>query len=139
MDGSAAVTSLPWPSDSPVSYLYFRVDDDYMYDEVDRSAELTVVFRDDGGCAQIHVEYDNTDSQTGARSGAFRPTRPINVGSSNTWRTVKLILPQTRFIGRANGADFRLAVLGHSRRLTVREVIVRKLPGVEMELDTGTQ
>lgn len=139
VDGSAAVTSLPWPSDSPVSYLYFRVDDDYMYDEVDRSAELTVVFRDDGGCTQFHVEYDNTDPQTGARSGAFRPTRPINVGSSNTWRTVKLILPQARFIGRANGADFRLAVLGHSRRLTVREVIVRKLPGVEMELDTGTQ
>ncbi|HOQ87045.1 MAG TPA: DUF5010 domain-containing protein [Phycisphaerae bacterium] len=132
-DGSIAVTSTPCPADNPAGYLYFRVDDGYMYDEMERSAELTVVFRDDGGCERFRVEYDGSDPQASVREGAFRPSREINVGSSGTWRTVKLILPQVRFIDRANNADFRLAVFGNQRRLTIREILLRKLPGVEIE------
>ncbi|MBI4579866.1 MAG: DUF5010 domain-containing protein [Planctomycetes bacterium] len=138
IDGSPAVTGAPCSPDAGAAYLYFRVDDAYMFDEQDRSAEITLVFRDDGGCAQFRVEYDNSDPAVGPQAGAFRPTRDIVVGATGTWRTVKLILPQVRFIDRTNGADFRISITGHQRRLTVREVIVRKLIGVEIKTsDSG--
>ena len=35
-----------------------------MYDEMDRAAELTVVFREDDGC-EITIEYDNEDPTAG--------------------------------------------------------------------------
>lgn len=131
VDGSIAVASTPCPPESLAAYLYFRVDDSYMYDEMDRAAEVTIVFRDDGGCEQFQVEYDNTDPRIGVRDGAFRQSRAIPVGPSGTWRTVKLVLPQVRFIDRANNADLRLAVTGGKRRLVIREIIVRKLAGME--------
>ncbi len=134
VDASAAVMSAPCTADSP-AYLYWRVDDSYMFDELDRSAELTVVFRDDGGCGQFRIEYDNCDPKASVLSGAFRPTESIEVNSTGTWRTVKLILPQVRFIDRTNNADLRLAITGGSRQLTVRELIVRKLLGTEVELE----
>lgn len=139
LEGSIAVTSVPCPADNPPAYLYFRIDDSYMYDEMDRAAEVTVVFRDDGGCDQFTIEYDNTDATIGPREGAFRPSAAVQVGSSGTWRTAKLILPDVRFIDRANNADLRLSITGRNRRLTVRELIVRKLRGMEFELESEKQ
>ena len=97
---------------------------------MDRAAELTVVFRDDGGCGRFRVDYDNGAPDAGPVAGAFRPTRWIDVGDTGTWRTVTLQLPDVRFSNRCNRADFRLAVEGGQGRLTVREVIVRRLPGI---------
>ena len=133
VEGSLAVTSTPSPPDCPAAYLYFRVDDSYMYDEVDRLAEVTVVFREDGGCDQFAVQYDNADPAAGVFGGAFRPAPPVAVGTSGTWRTIKLVLPQVRFVDRANNADLRLMITGGRRHLTIREVIVRKLAGLESE------
>lgn len=134
VEGSPAVVSVPNPPDKHVTYVYFDVDNSYMFDEIDRSVEVTVVFRDDGGCGSFFIEYDNADAAAGPADGAFRAMPPIEVGTSGTWRTIKTILPQARFVDRTHGGDLRLAVLGKQRALTVREVIVRKLPGVEMKL-----
>ena len=95
------------------------------------SAELTVVFRDDGGCERFRIDYDSSDFASGSSDGALRSTREVLVGRTGTWRTVRLQLPQVFFCNRTRGADFRIAaVSGRQSRLTVREVIVRKLPGV---------
>lgn len=138
LDGSVSAAAAPCPPESPAAYLYFRVDDSYMYDELDRAAEITIVFRDDGGCEQFAVEYDNTDPKASPREGAFRPTDAVQIGSSGTWRTVKMVLPSVRFVDRTNNADFRLSITGLKRRLTVRELVIRKLPGLEFELDNST-
>ena len=69
------------------------------------------------------------------RDGAFRPTPPVAVGSTGTWRSARLILPQARFIDRTNNADFRLCITGHRCRLAVREVIVRKLTGAQLGVE----
>ena len=129
IDGSHAVVTIPGPESHAGRYLYFDVDDSYLYDEVDRVVELTAAFRDDGKCTRFRVEYDNNDPQAGVVLGAFRPSGWVNVGNTGTWRTVKLQLPDVRFTNRAHSADFRLIADGADRRLTIREVLVRKLPG----------
>lgn len=133
-EGSPAIVSMPCASGAPSAFLYFRVDDSYLYDEQNRSVEIAVVFRDDGGCGNFQVEYDNGNAGIGTRDGAFRPSNPVTVGSTGTWRTVRQVLTDVRFIGRTNNADFRLAVTGGQARLTVREVSIRKLSGVEYDL-----
>ncbi len=129
VDGTRAVVSIPSKEGIPGRYLYFDIDDSYLYDEIDLAAEITIVFRDDGGCQRFRVEYDNDDPDAGPLLGAFRPTRWIQVGDTGTWRSVTLQLPHVRFINRTNKADLRLVVEGKDGRLTVREVIVRRLPG----------
>jgi hypothetical protein len=128
IDGSPAAVSIECKG-VPGRYLYFDVDDSYMYDEVNRAAELTIVFRDDGGCGQFRIEYDNGDSAAGLWGGAFRSGEVFKVGQTGAWRTVRVQLPDTRFANRANTADFRLAIEGAQGRLTIREVLVRRLPG----------
>ncbi|MCL2330646.1 MAG: DUF5010 domain-containing protein, partial [Phycisphaerae bacterium] len=119
------------------AYLYFCVDDSYLYDEQNRMIELAVVFRDDGGCEQFCVEYDSNDATLDRLASAFHPTDPIRVGSTGSWRTTRMILSDVRFVGRTNQADFRLCITGGKNRLTIREVMVRKLPGTKMNVLTG--
>lgn len=128
VDGSPAIVSTRCKG-LAAQYLYFDVDDSYMYDEMDRAAELTVVFREDGGCESFRIEYDNGDLTAGPVGGAFRPGPSFRVGNTNNWRTITVQLPDVRFANRANRADFRLAVQGDPGRLTIREVLVRRLRG----------
>lgn len=128
IDGAPAVVTIPSDRDLPARYVYFDIDNSYAFDEMDRAAEVTVVFRDDG-CERLRVEYDNGDPDAGPMGGAFRPSRWVELTDAGTWRIVKLQLPDVRFSNRTNGADLRLRPAGGDRRLTVREVIVRKLPG----------
>ena len=126
--GSPAVVSVPSPG-APGPYLYFDVDDSYMFDEMNRAAEVTIVFRDDGGCNSFSIEYDNTDPAAGPVNGAFRPGPSFKLANTATWRTVITELADVRFVNRANKADFRLVVSGGRGRLTVREVLIRRLRG----------
>lgn len=139
LDGSPAVVGAPCSEDASAAYLYFRVDDSYLYDEQDRSVELTVIFRDDAGCERFLIEYDSGDAGSSVAQGAFRPSSPVVVGSTGTWRTIRWVLPDVRFISRTNHADFRLAMIGGKRRLAVREVIARKLSGKELNLKQAGQ
>jgi hypothetical protein len=114
------------------AYLYFDVDESYLFAARDRAAELTVVYRADGGCERLRIEYDNTDPSAGPRGGAFRPGRWFPMDDRNTFRTVKLILPNVRFTNRANHGDFRIVADGGDARLTIAEVVVRQLAGTSM-------
>lgn len=128
-DGVQAITTIANPKGVSGQYLYFDVDDSYLFGEVDTMAEVTVVYRDDGGCDRFIVQYDNNDPNIGTRAGAFRPTRHVTVGKTNTWRTATLQLPDVRFVNRANNADLRLAPIGGEHHLTIREVILRRIGG----------
>lgn len=113
----------------PNNYLYFDVDDSYLYDESRRVVELTIVFLDDGGCDAFGIHYDNADPAAGSLDGAFRSGPTVSVGHTGAWCTAILRLPDARCINRANKADFRLAPAGGDGRLTIREVLLRSLPG----------
>ena len=136
VDGSPAVVSVENPA-THNRYLYFDVDDAYMYDEDHRVAELTIVFRDDGGCDAFSIHYDNSNPMAGPVDGAFRPGPTIPVGNTGTWRTVTVQLPDVRFANRGNKADFRLAPTGGQDRLTIREILVRRLPGTLTKITTN--
>jgi hypothetical protein len=126
--GAPAVASVACPG-AAGRYLYFEVDDSYLFDEMKRVAEVVIVYHDDSRCEQFRIEYDNGDPGAGPVGGAFRPGRTFKIGGADTWKTVRVQLPDVRFANRANGADLRLAVEGGQGTLIVREVIVRKLPG----------
>jgi len=129
IDQSPAVVSVAGEDQSPDRYLYFDIDDSCVFGDADLAAELTVVFRDDGGCERFRIDYDSSDFASGPRGGALRPTRYVTVGRTGTWRSVCLQLPDVWFCNRADGADWRIAVEGGDQRLTAREAIVRKLAG----------
>ncbi len=129
VDGSPAVTSMEGERPEWNRFLYFDVDDSYVFGDVGLAAEVTVVFRDDGGCRQFRIEYDSSDPEAGPLAGAFRSSPPIAVGQTGTWRSVTLHLPDALFANRCNDADLRLAVHDGPQQLTVRELVVRRLPG----------
>lgn len=129
IDGRRCVTTVSGPDSPPARFLYFEIDDSFMFDRIDSVAELSIVFRDDDGCDAIRIEYDSGDPASSVFEGAFRPTRDIPLGKTNTWRMISLHLPDVRFCNRTNGADFRIAAVGGRQELSVAEVMVRRLPG----------
>jgi hypothetical protein len=130
IDGRRCVTTVPGPDSGVPRFLYFDVDDSFMFDQIDSVAELNVVLRDDANdCDAIRVDYDNGDPAAGVFDGAFRPTRDIPLGKTGAWRMISVHLPDVRFCNRTNGADFRIAAVRGKQKLTVAEVMVRRLPG----------
>ena len=88
-------------------YLYFEVSDYFVYDG-DQSLEVTIIYHD-GGPAEFTIHYDSNDPSVTGLAQAFRsgPTTPIH--NTDVWKEVTFTIPHARFIGRANGADLRLA------------------------------
>lgn len=129
VDTRHCVTTVPSPESLPQRFLYFDIEDSFMFDRIDSAAELSVILHDDDGCEAIRIDYDSGDSASSVFEGAFRPTRDIPLRKTNNWRMISLHLPDVRFCNRANGADFRIAAVGGRQELTVAEVMVRRLPG----------
>ncbi len=120
------VTPENCPEQQPARYLYFDVDDSYLFGGGDDAVEVRVTFLDDGGCTQFHIDYDSSDPKSGLVGGAFRPTRSVAVGTSGQWRTERFTLPEVRFVNAGNGGDFRLSPAGGRLALGVCEVVVKK-------------
>jgi hypothetical protein len=103
-------------------YMYFEVEDYFLYDE-DGTVQVTVDYFDDGP-AGLLIEYDSCDpALTGLRQ-RFRPGPRQAISSTKTWKQVTWTLPHARFAGRANGADFRLSCVDED--LLVARVTVRR-------------
>ena len=122
---SKAVVSAPNPHSQASRYLYFDIDSALAYDLYDRTAEVSVIYRD-GGCASFCLEYDNTNPAEGVHEGAFRKVGNVTVKGSQSWRTAEFTLPDCRFMNRCNNADFRFVVLGGDLELAIRKVIVKR-------------
>jgi hypothetical protein len=134
VDGRRAVTATAGPQSPEGRYLYFDIDDSFIYDAIDLAAEVTLIFRDNGGCESLRIDYDSSTPQAGAFEGAFRATMDFPVGRTNKWRMVSLQLPDVRFCNRTNSGDFRLAAVGGKQELTVADVTIRRLPGKVVSL-----
>jgi hypothetical protein len=126
---TGAMTFKPENATFKETFLYFDVDDFYMYDEENCSAEMAVTFLEDDGCDDFFITYDNNDPKLGEHDGSFRPLPYVKVGNTGQWRTLNFVLPNVRFSNRGNCADFRISVDSGKQNLTVSEVIVRKLTG----------
>jgi len=124
IDGVPVVVSEPSERFDGV-YLYFQVDDSFLYDADDVSVELTITYRD-AGCEAFAVEYDSAKLDEGIREGAFRLGSAVAVAGSGLWKTATVRLNDVRFANRTNGADFRLGIDGGERRLAVRRIVVRR-------------
>lgn len=101
-------------------YVYFKVDDNFYYDD---EIPLIVEIELWDGEGSFAVEYDSTDPAGSVYEGAFKHAAQFTLGNSKQWRVFTVRLKDARFSNRANGADFRLATHGD---LVVRRVVVRK-------------
>lgn len=110
--------------DSGVRYLYFDVDDDFIFNQ---SSKVTlVVDYFDEGKAHLGVQYDSWGPNTSNLTDAIYKYAPmVDTNNSLAWRTATVTIPDARFGNRQNsGADFRLRIEGSD--LAVARVIVRK-------------
>jgi hypothetical protein len=88
-------------------YLYFEVDDAFLFDG-DEPVELLVGYFD-AGPKEFRVDYDSSDPSVAGREQQFRAAPPQAIQGSKTWKEVTFVIPHARFVGRTNGSDFRLA------------------------------
>ncbi|MFP4192746.1 MAG: DUF5010 domain-containing protein [Candidatus Hydrogenedentota bacterium] len=123
IEGAEAAVSQPSPA-ADGRYLYFVVDESFAYDLDGVTTEAEVTYRD-AGAEAIGIQYDNLDPDVGAVSGAFRDSGTTALTGSGDWRTATFELPESRFIGRANSADFRIYPEGGEQELAVKRVRVR--------------
>ena len=120
-EGVDAVVSASNPHSANSRYLYFNVDDAFAYELFGQTVLVCVTYRD-AGCASFSIDYDSSNVEVGLYEGAFRPVGNISVDGTGKWRTAEFTLPQCRFMGRCNGADFRIAVSGGDLELSVSKV-----------------
>jgi hypothetical protein len=93
---------------SPVArYMYFDVDDAFLFDG-DDTVQVTVEYFDEGPAA-FAVEYDSADPAIAGLMQQFRAGPRQTLSGTKTWQRATFVLPHARFVGRANGADLRLA------------------------------
>ncbi len=117
----------PNARDPKERFFYFDVDPMFLYEQAD-AVELMVVYRlgDQADPDSFAVHYDSYHPQLKGLDQAFRGTKPQRVERKDGWNVAIFRLPEPRFENRANGADFRLFVLGDE--ILVKEVRLRKIP-----------
>ena len=104
-------------------YMYFDVDNSFLWDEESATVEIEVEYWDDG-CPSFELHYDNVDATKSIREGAFRSDGGVKIEGSKQWKKATFTLQQVRFADRCNGGDFRFALGGGD--LAVASVAVRK-------------
>jgi len=105
-------------------YLYFEVDDAFLFDG-DEPVEVTIGYFD-AGPEEFRLHYDSSDPSVSGTQQQFRDGPPQAIEGSKTWKEATFLLPHARFIGRANGSDFRLA--STDADLSISHVSIRR-PG----------
>jgi len=104
------------------AYLYFAVDDDYVFSDA-FDVFVTVEYFDRGS-GQFHLQYDGN-------AGPYTDGGSKPLSSSNSWSKHTYVLPSPSLTNRQNGgADFRLAILDTTiAPLAVKNVWVWRAPG----------
>jgi hypothetical protein len=106
-------------------YVYFDLDDSFLFDEQDTTLLVEIEYFD-SGFGQFALEYDSVDPNASIHEGAFRPLgQPVVCRDTGRWKTITLEIDGGRFANRCNGSDFRLAVTGGD--LTVRRVTAKRV------------
>jgi len=105
--GRRAWTTMPNEHSPHRRYLYFDVADEFL-GLGDKSVRVTISYLDQGP-KQFVFEYDSADPHRSGVDQRFRPGHVQPLPGGGAWREVSFVIPHARFVGRANGADFRLA------------------------------
>ena len=103
-------------------YLYFDADYTFLHDG-DETVLVDVDYLD-SGTGQFRLEYDSADPTAVGIAQRFRHAGSHRLSNSGQWQEASFELPNARFAGRANGADFRFSCPGTD--LTIRRVTVRR-------------
>jgi hypothetical protein len=107
IDGKTAWSTEKNRHSPTTRYMYFEVSDYFLYDG-DQSLEVTVTYYDRGP-AEFTIQYDSNDPTATGLAQAFRSGPSTSIHDTGEWKEATFTIPHARFIGRANGADFRLA------------------------------
>jgi hypothetical protein len=120
ISGKPALSANGW-------YLYFKIDDDFLFDLPEDVAAKTVVVATilDRAPGSIAIQYD-------ARDDIWKGTPHVKLTGSGKWMDVEIELPRARFANRQNGgADFRVST--HQTTAVVHKLVLRHVPGATTE------
>lgn len=112
------------PNDTHGRYIYFALDDGFVFDLDPQQITIEVEVYD-GGAEGFILQYDSLDPRASIHEGAFKDGRRVALGGTNTWRRETFTLQDARFSNRTNGSDFRLAVIG-TGELAVAGITIAK-------------
>jgi hypothetical protein len=113
------------PSEHAGKFIYFQLDDSFVFDIEPQAMSVVVEYYDDGP-ASFALEYDSSDARGSVREGAFKHGGSVQLGNTHTWKRATVSLTDARFGNRCNGSDFRLAVQG-AGELSVAAVEVARM------------
>lgn len=107
---------------APSAYLYFSVDDNYIYNDA-YDVFVTIEYWDTG-TGSFSLQYDDGHH-------AYNVAGSQSMTNSDTWKKRSFVLPVVGFTNQQNGgADFRLVVADTSLGLlAVKHVFVWRAPG----------
>lgn len=87
-----------------ILYLYFNVDNGYLFENEDQDVYVTVEYYDSGNGAMV-LQYD-------AKTAAFKDAPLFTYTDTNSWKKYTFKLSDAYFGDRTHGGDFRLGVSG---------------------------
>ena len=108
-------------------YLSLDVTDPAFVDGAAPLVEFRFDYFDEGN-SELTFDIDSSDPLYGshAQPGVWRGAGGVQFMDSGTWKTKTMVLADTRFSGRLNGADFRFRVMKHPE-LRLRNISLKKL------------
>ncbi len=110
-------------------YIYFNVDDTYIYNGNYDTVEITIVYYDTGSGITnfLRIEYDSKNSFNWV-DGAYWRSQVIPSSSTAGWKTNRIILKDVRFANRENGgSDFRIASPLDQPGFCIHKVTLRRI------------
>jgi len=122
VEGKATWSTIKNQFSAKNRYIYFEVDDAFLFGG-DEPVEVTVGYFD-AGPKEFRVDYDSSDPAVRGTQQEFRAGAAQAIQGSKTWKEVTFLLPHARFMGRANGSDFRLACTDAD--LSISDVRIRR-------------
>jgi len=104
------------PFSKSSKYMYFDVDNNFIYNGNWPSVKLSVEYLDEGE-GQITLAYDSSDQEfrvyPGYPPGTWKPgNEKIILENSGEWKTMTFYIEDARFANNCNGQDFRLEIPG---------------------------
>lgn len=83
-------------------YLYFDIEDNYIYDTKDKNIKIKIEYLDSGK-GTFTLQYDAQDKTA-------KIAETVKLTDSNKWKKKVFTLKDAKFANRCNGDDFRLSI-----------------------------
>lgn len=125
IEGSDAIRTIPMEPGAPVMFLYFRVNDDFLYN---RNAAVLIQFEYfDVGFEMIGMDYDGAP-RGGSNQNFYKYIDVVEMTNTETWMTAEVRLFDAFFANHQHDeSDFRIGIHGETP-LIIRYLSVTILP-----------